>query len=161
MAEENVVYVEPVVMGEEREVEKGYSAFQKILLILGAFLAAMMAYRLVKGKTLDALTLPFRFALMILLLGGFLALLVVGFLVMALAYLIPFVVAGGLFFLVVKGIFCGIDTLTTPRTPPPQLTEAQLTKIYTRAMDDLENGKISEKEFLRVARRVREERVES
>jgi hypothetical protein len=36
------------------------------------------------------------------------------------------------------------------------LTDKQLSRIYTRAMDDLENSKISEKEFLRVARRVRE-----
>jgi len=153
---EDVVYVEPVVMGEEREVEKGYSAFQKILLILGAFLAAMMAYRLVKGKTLDALTLPLRFALMILLLGGFLAFLVVGFLAYVVITLAPFLIAGGLFFLVVKSFLYGAETLSKPRDSPVRLTDKQLSRIYTRAMDDLENSKISEKEFLRVARRVRE-----
>jgi len=74
---EGVLYVEPEVMNGERMVEKGYSAFQKILIFMGALLAAGIAYKLVKGKTMDAITLPFRFALMLLLLGGFLVFILV------------------------------------------------------------------------------------
>ena len=156
MNEEDVLEVEPIVMNGERTVEGGYSAFQKILMFMGAVLVAGMAYKLVKGKTMDAITLPFRFALMLLLLGGFLAFMVLGFVVMALAYLAPFLIGGGLIYLVVKLFLSGAEVLPKPASAPAKLTDEQLTKIYTLTMDDLENGKISDKEFLRVAGKVRE-----
>jgi hypothetical protein len=98
---------------------------------------------------------------MVLLLGGFLAFIVIGFIATALIYLSPFLIGGGLIYLVAKGFLYGGEVLSKPKSESTRLTDEQLMRIYTLSMEDLENGKISDKEFLRVAKRVRDYRMRS